>query len=51
MINFICDPCKTGADVKGTDYLAMVTKKDWHMKCKGDTHCDCQHRYDRKNVQ
>ena len=48
MLTFICDPCKTGADLKEVNLLPGETmyqrKTHWHNKCKGATHCDCQHR-------
>jgi hypothetical protein len=45
MINFICKPCKTGADVVAADSPALkVIKADLHSHCRGATWCDCQHR-------
>ncbi len=41
---FICEPCKSGADITATDVLKMRAKKDWHDKCLGSTRCDCQHK-------
>lgn len=46
----ICQPCKMGADIKGDQPLQITTKKNWHAKCKGGTHCSCQHRVGRKNT-
>ncbi len=43
-LGFICDPCKTGADITATDVLKMRVKLDWHKKCKGEIWCDCQHK-------
>lgn len=34
----ICDTCKEAAD---------RNKPEGHDKCKGGTHCDCQHRVNK----
>lgn len=49
-MQFICDPCKIGADVNGKEGLALIAKRNMHDKCKGSTWCDCQHRVIRKNI-
>jgi hypothetical protein len=46
----ICKTCKTGADIKVKNELSIIVKRDWHNQCKGGTHCACQHRLGRKNV-
>ncbi len=50
MLSFICDPCKTAANLvsKPSDMLLTV-KRHWHDMCKGNTWCDCQCRVGRKN--
>ncbi len=51
-MNFVCEPCQAGADLKNPHDEAVVieAKKFWHKKCLGPTRCVCQHRTDRKNV-
>ncbi len=49
----ICKECRTGADisVKGPPEIMIPVKASYHNRCKGGTHCDCQHRVGRKNTQ
>jgi hypothetical protein len=47
----ICKPCRTGADLPATGGPTILVKKNWHSQCKGGTHCTCQHRVGRKNIQ
>jgi hypothetical protein len=50
-VQFICDPCKTAANIRDGGSLAIIEiKKRGHSNCKGDTWCDCQHRVGRHNV-
>lgn len=52
-MNFICDPCKTGADIVPGDNPEShlwEMKKDFHAHCKGGTWCDCQCRVGKKNA-
>lgn len=35
----ICSTCREAADKK-----TLPAKVRWHAKCKGATHCDCQHK-------
>lgn len=47
----ICVPCKTGADLSKHHNSSLIVVRHWHDQCKGGTHCTCQHRIGRKNVQ
>ena len=41
----ICDTCrKAGATNDANHDLTLEEAKALHAKCKGGTHCDCQHR-------
>lgn len=48
----ICEPCKLGADIQrynektfssGFHVQFNNVSQALHNKCKGKTHCDCQH--------
>lgn len=43
--NYICDPCKTAANIitNGSPALRDM-KKRGHTRCVGKGQCDCQHR-------
>lgn len=43
-MNFICQPCKYGADTNAPEQIKPMIKRQFHDKCKGKTWCDCQHR-------
>lgn len=49
-MNFICQPCKDGADINAPEQFKLMLRRQYHDKCKGGTWCDCQHRVGKKNV-
>lgn len=42
----ICDVCKNAAKIaSASDYeLPLDEVKALHLPCRGNTHCDCQHK-------
>jgi len=51
MLSFICQSCKEAGELPdgNNEPFRLILKSTLHDKCKGGTHCDCQHRINSKN--